>query len=63
MQKLNECGLSNKDVLWTAGEAAEVVLGETERQLPCSKPVFSQVNFQFLLESRFCGLAGVLLCQ
>lgn len=37
--------LSNKDVLRAAGEAA---LGETEGQLPHTKPVFSKVSFQFL---------------
>lgn len=39
--------IKEKDVLWTAGEAAEIVLGETERQLPPSKPVFSQLTFGF----------------
>lgn len=40
--------IKQKDVLWAAGEAAEIVLGETERQLLHGKPVFSQVNFRFL---------------
>lgn len=49
-------GIKQKDVLWTAGEAEEIVLGETGRELPCSKPVFSKVNFRFLQKVDFMVL-------